>query len=61
MYCLVMQDENGFIDIYKIGEEIKSYSKEEDVQKEIDDMIRKEEELFGDVKTKYRIAEYEDW
>ena len=55
-----MKDEYGYIDIYKIGEYIKSYSTKEDAQRDIDEMIAKEKELFGNVVTKYSIATYED-
>lgn len=61
MYCILMKDEIGYIDSYKIGHDIKTYSTEEDAQKEIDEMIKKEKELYGDLVTRYSVAIYKEF
>lgn len=60
MFCIVIRDENNNLNLYKIGEDIKVYSLKEDAQRDIDEMIAKEKELFGDVVTEYNIATYGD-
>lgn len=59
-FCIVIKDEDNNLNLYKIGEEVKTYSLKEDAKRDIDEMIVKEKELFGDVITKYTIAIYED-
>ena len=60
MYCLVIIDEKNDLSLYKIGNDVKQYSTKEDALIEISAMKAKEKELFGNVITQYKIAEYKE-
>lgn len=58
MYCILMTDVTGKFSIYNIGKNPKLYESEKSAMVDINDMIKKEMELFGNVLTKYEAVRY---
>lgn len=58
MYCILMTDVTGKFSIYNIGKNPKLYDSEGSAMVDINDMIKKEMELFGNVLTKYEAVRY---
>ena len=58
MYCILMTDVTGEFSIYSIGKNFKLYESEKSAMIDINDMIKKEMELFGNVLTKYEAVRY---
>lgn len=58
MYCILITDVTGEVSIYSIGKNSKLYESEKSAMVDINDMIKKEMELFGNVLTKYEAVRY---
>lgn len=60
MYCILIKDEKGEISFVSIGNNPKVYNSEREARYDIVELINKEKELFGDVKTHYIITPYKE-